>query len=185
MNKQENCYEIIETKRLILRPMTEHDAALVVKWRNNPHVSSMNLQATKKLTIEDHLAWFNSSRQNRVDYIIVIKSNKKPIGSVSMYWPSSIGLQNSGESGRYIGDIEELGKGYATEAAEAWIDFAFTKLFLNSVVARTHISNIPNQRINQKLGFKRESFPEGFRECENDWMLMKLEKSQWLSKINK
>jgi RimJ/RimL family protein N-acetyltransferase len=44
------------------------------------------------------------------------------------------------------------GKGYATEGAQAVVDFAFNQLGLNEVVAITAIPNQPSRRVMEKLG---------------------------------
>lgn len=47
------------------------------------------------------------------------------------------------------------GKGYATEAATAALDFAFNQLNLNGVVAFTSMLNLPSQKVMQRLGMQR------------------------------
>lgn len=44
------------------------------------------------------------------------------------------------------------GKGYATEGAQAVVDYAFNQLALNEVVAITAIPNQPSRRVMEKLG---------------------------------
>lgn len=44
------------------------------------------------------------------------------------------------------------GKGYATEAATACLQYAFEELNLNEVVAFTTVSNQPSRRVMEKLG---------------------------------
>jgi RimJ/RimL family protein N-acetyltransferase len=51
------------------------------------------------------------------------------------------------------------GKGYATEAATAALDFAFNQLNLNEVVAFTSTLNLPSQKVMQRLGMQR-SWPD-------------------------
>ena len=46
---------------------------------------------------------------------------------------------------------EHWGKGYATEGGRAALDYAFTTLKLDEVVALTAASNIPSQRVMQRL----------------------------------
>jgi len=50
--------------------------------------------------------------------------------------------------------------GYATEAAEACIDYAFKSLELNTLYSYTSRENIPSQRVNEKIGM---SFVREFR----------------------
>ena len=47
---------------------------------------------------------------------------------------------------------EYWGQGYATEAAQASLKFAFEKLHLNEVVAFTAVINKPSQRVMERIG---------------------------------
>ncbi len=49
------------------------------------------------------------------------------------------------------------GKGYATEAARAALDFAFAQLELPEVVSMTVPDNAPSQAVMQRLGFSRDA----------------------------
>lgn len=44
------------------------------------------------------------------------------------------------------------GKGYATEGAQAWMDFAFEKLELSEIYSVATMGNLGSQRVMQKLG---------------------------------
>jgi ribosomal-protein-alanine N-acetyltransferase len=48
------------------------------------------------------------------------------------------------------------GYGYATEAARAALDYAFTELTLDEIVSFTAASNVRSQRVMQKLGMTRD-----------------------------
>ena len=49
-------------------------------------------------------------------------------------------------------DAEYWGRGYATEAARAALDFGFTTLGLEEIVAFTSVGNRRSQRVMQRLG---------------------------------
>jgi RimJ/RimL family protein N-acetyltransferase len=51
-------------------------------------------------------------------------------------------------------DKQYWGQGYAPEAAQAWLDYAFTELNFDEVVAWTTVTNLPSQRVMQKLGMR-------------------------------
>ncbi|MEO7222696.1 MAG: GNAT family N-acetyltransferase [Devosia sp.] len=57
------------------------------------------------------------------------------------------------EIGWFLGK-QYWGQGYAPEAARAWIDYAFNELNLPEVVAWTTVTNLPSQRVMQKLGMR-------------------------------
>jgi RimJ/RimL family protein N-acetyltransferase len=176
-----NLDKVLETERLVLRPMLKQDAELVVEWRNAPHVQNMSLLNTARtLTLAEHLAWFEASRSKRIDYIICEKS-LGPIGSISFCERILAGYGVSAESGKYIGDSRALGKGYATEATAVWLDFGFSALGLDTVIARTRSTNMANIKINQKFGFSVEEFPQEILPQEPaKWIFMQLKKEESL-----
>ncbi len=51
---------------------------------------------------------------------------------------------------------EHWGNGYATEGGRAALDYAFTTMKLDEVVALTAASNIPSQRVMQRLGMTHD-----------------------------
>ena len=48
------------------------------------------------------------------------------------------------------------GKGFATEAATAWLDYGFDELELERIVAVTHPENVASQRVLEKVGMRFE-----------------------------
>ncbi len=176
---------VLYTHRCILRPMTENDADIVVKWRNLPHIASMSQRTNNgELTLHEHLKWFNSSRDKRVDYIIELATeNKTPIGSISFVPLNIKSIGYCGELGKYIGEVDALNKGYATEATKRWLKYGFDDLCFDCVFAKTHVSNRANQRVNQKLGFKFDDFPEELMVTTNtnDWLFMRITRMDFMN----
>jgi len=48
------------------------------------------------------------------------------------------------------------GKGYASEAARAWLAHGFDNLGLAEIVAFTYVGNTPSRRVMERLGMRRE-----------------------------
>lgn len=60
-------------------------------------------------------------------------------------------------------------KGYATEAAQAVLEYGFTKLNLHRIIATCQPENTPSYRVMEKAGMRREGF---FKKCipsGDDW----------------
>lgn len=147
------CQRVIETERLVLRPMREEDAERVVSWRNQAGDETAFLAGTR-LTLEEHLRWFRGPRADRVDYVIVRREDGGLIGTLHF---KNIDLAaGTAESGRLIGDRRERGKGYGWEAAVAWLSFGFLELGLRRVIGVTHEANTANLELNRKLGYALE-----------------------------
>ena len=51
---------------------------------------------------------------------------------------------------------DHWGKGYATEAARAAVDFGFEELALMEIVSMTTVANIRSRRVMEKLGMTRD-----------------------------
>lgn len=47
------------------------------------------------------------------------------------------------------------GKGYATEGARGWLDYAFEKIKLETIYSIAPVINIPSQNVMKKLGFEK------------------------------
>ena len=178
------CTEI-KTSRLVLRPMSEADAPLVVRWRNAQHIASMSIKSVQaNLTVKEHLDWFSRTREQRIDYIIELKESLHPIGGLSWVWHQFPDSRPFLEMGKYIGDPSALGKGYAIEATASWLDYAFIKIGVDDLIAITRRDNLPNIKLNRKLGFSVESWPSYFKQMPDDWIFMSLTKAKWLQSQN-
>lgn len=97
----------------------------------------------------------------RKNYRFAILVNNRVAGSV--------GLFNTPE-GYELGYIilkEFRSKGVASKAAKKTLDFGFSKLKLNKIVAVTDIDNGVSQKILKKLGFKK--IKENKKEKEFIW----------------
>jgi RimJ/RimL family protein N-acetyltransferase len=76
------------------------------------------------------------------------------------------------------------GKGYATEAGNAALEFGFNTLKLDEIVSFTAVPNVRSQAVMQRLGmtntgqnFDHPLVPEGDRLC--DHVLYKITQDQW------
>jgi [ribosomal protein S5]-alanine N-acetyltransferase len=166
------------TERLILRPMNEADAAIVVRWRNSQHVAKFS-KSKSKLTIEGHLAWFRKTRKTRIDYVMLKKNDLIPIGSFSFKEYIDLNGKNPcAELGKYIGEVSALGKGYSKEGQKLWIEFGFNYCHFNTIVALTRSDNFPSFRVNEGMGFMVE---RSFIEDDVQWLFMVLKRISWFS----
>ena len=95
----------------------------------------------------------DTSRRNRIDYIIEILNNQKMIGAVSFKLLEIKPKLFYGELGKYIGEEDEMGKGFAIEATRKWIKFGFDYMKFHQIFSITKKTNIVNIHLNKKLGF--------------------------------
>lgn len=171
---------ILETSRLRLRPMTKDDAPMIVRWRNSEHVASMSRESVQgALTVETHLDWFARTRCCRVDYIIDTRTDDKSIGSISLTLQKLSCCKISAELGKFIGAKSALGKGYAFEAVQRFLEYGFVVLDIDCVFALTRRTNFANIRINEKLGFHAVPLPVHLGLSTDNWTCMRMNRADY------
>ncbi len=154
---------IIETDRLLLRTFTEDDAPLIYELNKDPEVTRytcdpmLDLPHAKKVLEEVILPQY--ALYNRGRWATHIKSNLEFIGWCGLkYRPE----QNEIDLGyRFMKKF--WGKGYATEAASACIQYGFEKLSLQQIIGRALPGNLASIKVLEKCGMQYvgEEFVEG------------------------
>lgn len=136
-----------------MRPMLPEDTDYIVRWRSDPEIIA-NLFSREPLTRADHLKWFNQPHNDRLDYIICLKDNLQPIGTVNF---TNIELDNlKTEAGIMLGEKSMQGKGLAKEAFAVWFTYGFKQLGFNCIYVRIMSDNLNTLEFMKKLGFKQE-----------------------------
>ena len=136
-----------------LRPITDADTDLIVKWRNTPSVVQ-NFIFRQTFTPEMHRSWLATkvATGQVVQYIILDNADGKPVGSV--YYRD---IDNHNRSAEY------RGKGLGTETARLFTDFGFAGLHLHRISLRVLAENAAARRSYEKAGFVQEGV---FRDME-------------------
>ncbi len=147
----------MEESRVYLRLMTKNDTDNIVSWRNKEEVRSQFIYQ-KLFTRESHEKWMETMVDTGkvVQMIIVENESEKPIGSV--YLRDIDYEHKKAEYGIFIGELDYLGKGYGTEAAELMINYAFEYLELHKVMLRVYAENKRAIKSYEKAGFKKEAY---------------------------
>lgn len=154
-------------ERLILIPITKEYTKLIVKWRNNERVYN-NFIFSETFTEEMHNRWMDTKVKSGevIQFIIAIKENNKPIGSV--YFRDIDCEKGIAEYGIFIGEDDEIGKGYGTEAAKMAIDFIFKQLKLKFVFLRVFADNDSAINSYKTVGFHEYEYKKGAIEKNGD-----------------
>lgn len=87
-------------------------------------------------------------------YQFLVCRDGEPVGAAWLFRVDEVDRQ--AELGYWVVP-DEQGKGYATEAAELLVRFAFSERGLHKVVARVLEGNDASRRVLEKLGFQREA----------------------------
>lgn len=175
--------KVLETERLILREWQDSDVDDLVEGLNNLNVSRWLAFVPYPYT-EKHAQYYIDSIKNSNDYnfAIVLKSENKVIGNVSISSVSKIHLTAGG--GIWLNEKYQ-GYGYGTEAFNKRIDFAFNELGLRKLENGYFSGNEASKKMQEKLGYKSEgvrrkkfiSMATGNIEDEN---LTGLLKEEWI-----
>lgn len=148
--------KILKGRSIYLRPMTEEDTDMVVRWRNEDFVRR-NFIYQKPFTREGHLHWIETMvKTGKVVQFLIFTKEDVPVGSVYL---RDIDMDfRKAEYGIFIGEETALSKGYGTEAAELMILYAFQELKLHKLTLRVLADNERARKSYEKAGFIQEAY---------------------------
>lgn len=146
--------KILETERLILRRWSLDDAGALFEICRDAEV--MRYIGTRKpyttlAEAEKFLHWAVAYQKENgfCRWAVVEKASGKIIGSCGFAYPHATPEVELG----YLFDRAVWGKGFATEAASACLDYGFGKLGFREIIAITDLENIASQKVLEKIGF--------------------------------
>ncbi len=141
---------VIETERLILRPLKIDDADAVFQWVSDERVARYMIYNTYS-NVEQVVEWLSSIQEETKEYHFgyVRKSDGKLIGSGSIR-PSSKGddFWSFGYNFRY----DCWGNGYATEATKAMIQYVYDNFGARKFTSSHAEPNKASGRVMEKCG---------------------------------
>jgi UDP-4-amino-4,6-dideoxy-N-acetyl-beta-L-altrosamine N-acetyltransferase len=133
-----------------LRPIAERDLRTVWRWRNSERVRAVSF-TDHEITWEEHLAWYERSKNDDSIQPMLFECGAKPTGVVNF---TRIDRQaGSSVWGFHIGD-QNPPKGSASAMGFIALDYAFGELDLRKVVGQSFVSNESGLRYHQRLGFR-------------------------------
>lgn len=146
--------QIISGTNVYLRPITEDDTSMVLKWRNSDRTVS-NFYYRTPISVEDHLNWIrNKVNKGEVyQYIVYTTDGDIPVGCVYLQHIESDTL--SGETGVFFSEDAPAGKGLATEAVKLIGEkVGFEQLGLLHLTAKVMAKNTASRRVHEKAGYR-------------------------------
>jgi len=151
----------IETERLILRPVLDTDVDDYFELDSDPEVHKYlgNKPITKKEQAVKAIEFLQKQYKERgiARWAVIHKETNEFMG-----W-SGIKYLTESEQMNGVYNVYELGyrfmpkfwgKGYATESAQAWVDYAFNDMKIKSFYAAADVPNKGSVNVLQKVGFK-------------------------------
>jgi len=147
---------VLETRRLILREMTLGDLDFVAQILAHPEVMRFWPKCYDRQEAAD---WIRRQQEryarDGVGYWLAVnRESGQPVGQAGLLALQVDGAQEMGLG--YIVHRPFWRMGYATEAAAASMDYAFSTLGRRRVIALVRPENVPSQGVARKLGMSLE-----------------------------
>ena len=148
----------LTTERLLLRPFVAADGPTVERLAGAREVADTTLTIPHPYPSGAGSLWIDTlaaAWERRVRLTLAICTGFAPadvIGAISLEHAAD---HAHGELGYWVG-VDSWGRGYATEAANAIVSYAFEKLDLHRVQGRHFMRNPASGRVMQKLGMRLE-----------------------------
>jgi ribosomal-protein-alanine N-acetyltransferase len=149
---------VISTPRLLLRPWREEDLEPFAAMNADPRVMEYFpkplTRAESEAAIERH--WRHFERHGFGVWSVEVPGVAPFVGRVGMsVFEADVPFAPCVEIGWRLA-FEHWGKGYATEAARAAVDFGFGTLGLHQIVAFTVPANVRSRAVMERLGMTRD-----------------------------
>ena len=142
---------ILETERLVLRPMTVADAEHIFStWASDPRVTKYMIYPTHEnvRVTKNWLAEVEKSQELNLGF--ELKSTGKLIGSGGAYHKADKNAYSIGYNIAY----DYWGKGYATEAMTAIVQYLIKEKGAKHFISEHADDNPASGRVMEKLGLK-------------------------------
>lgn len=150
-------FPILETERLILRKITDDDAASFFEMRSNPEVMKF-IPRPLANSVDDCLELItimNDKIENNIDinWTIRLKTSDTMIGHIGFFRTQP---ENYRTEVGYILHPNFHGLGFATEALQAALKYGFESLQFNSIEAIIDPRNTASEKVLLNNNFVKE-----------------------------
>ena len=145
-------YPSIQTKHLMLRPLEPNDAGVLHRiyqsegvLRYFPNPVSPPLEKIQRFIAGQQMHW---EKHGYGDWGVVPVGEGEIIGWAGLQFLPELDETEVG----FLLDRPFWGKGYATEAALASVQFGFERFSLDHIIALVHPDNLASRRVIEKCG---------------------------------
>jgi len=150
---------ILKTERLILREMLVSDAEALFEMDSNPKVHQYlwNKPLKNSSEVQSYIESVkNQYLENNIGrFVVVLKETNELMGWAGLKYNTE--MVNNKIHFYDIGyrlNERFWGKGYASEASFAWLDYGFNVMKIKVMEAAAHSDNIASNKILLKIGLK-------------------------------
>ena len=145
---------IVETDRLWLRQFVPDNAEAVLEYSGKPEVMQYvapcltSIEEAVRILEEGPLSDYGKYGFGR--WAVVLKENQRVIGFAGLKFLEDLQEVDLG----YLLMPECWGKGLATEAARASVNYGFETLRLSQILGLVEVPNVRSVRVLEKIGFE-------------------------------
>ena len=160
--------KIIETERLLLKPLEESDAEELFRIYSVPeNVQFMGKGSGSVDELRGHISRHIKEHPETGPGLsaIFLKENGDLIGRAGLFLSTIDGASEVELA--YLVDRYHWGKGYATEASKGILEYGFGDLGLARIIAVIHPLNTSSIRVADKCGFSYERALSNYKDFGN------------------
>jgi RimJ/RimL family protein N-acetyltransferase len=162
---------ILHTDRLTLREFAAEDWRAVWEYESHPqHLRFYPWAKRRQEDVQDlvsqFVAWQAQSPRARYQLAVTLKSDGCLIGTCGVRRQRADA--HEADLGYEIA-YDHWGRGYATEAARAMLDFGFQELRIHRIWAHCVSENLASVRVLEGLGFRHEGTLREHRWMKGRW----------------
>jgi RimJ/RimL family protein N-acetyltransferase len=139
----------LETERLSLRKPTLADAKVIAVLANDRRIAEMARRLPHPYTQEDAVRFVEAVARDSSETVFLIEHNHVPVGVAGVDWSEP----DAPELGYWIG-VDYWGRGFATEAARAVIDYTFEAFAIDQLRSGARVVNPASRNVLEKCGFQ-------------------------------
>jgi RimJ/RimL family protein N-acetyltransferase len=150
---------IIHSGRIFLRPFERADAETYRRWRADAEPMALagfpDRAPLSLVQVEQRIERIATSEgKDSYAFVICLTDDERPIGEAMLF---ALDRDNGNVGvGIFIGEVDEWGRGYGTDAVNALVDFAFGELRVERVWLNVGTENGRARRSYEKAGFVHE-----------------------------
>ncbi len=174
----------LETERLLLRPLTFDDAAVIQQLAGRREIADTTISIPHPCSVQNARDWIKDKTEafaqgKGVGFGLEFKALRQLVGAVGL---RDLSVEHGGaEMGIWIG-VPWWDEGFGTEAATAALHYGFEALGLNRICAHHMVRNPASGRVLEKIGMRREGL---LRQQVRKWgvfedvVLLAILRSEW------